>query len=391
MFKRSIKILVLTLCFFLSIEAHAKKTKRKAVEVSYLAGYDAYLNESNAVCAEEFEYIKDKLRYLPKEYRTRAKLYHAYCNTGLKQRVYAATIIQELDAAKLGSADRQTYELLASNLHKEIEDLNSYHPWVFPYYGSISFAPHLVDDAGSLYGLQGGIRYRNWELSAAAQQMNLNNVDGSTYSEGLYNIYYARSFSKFSLRTFFTYVLASTDSRRSVGVLGLGAVYPFKPTTIVSADLSYSHYPSAPLGGVSASQLTLSLDQNVYTWEKVKLNAQAASETIMTTANEKEDTVTEFELDPLYMRWVFGGIVTMWEVLSVGANTWFGKEALGVRNQGTLIFNKYVNYKSGFGLSIAWTLYPNWTAKLNYSKETFSIVSQDVTSTTIIVGLNAAF
>ena len=364
---------------------------KKATEEGFIAGYDAYLREFPLNCVQEFESIKDTLKFLSVKDRNRANLYEAYCCAKIGNRDYAAWLLNNVDKTHLTTNEQRTYLHLSENLTLEMQKYTSYYFWATAYFGSSSFSPKISEKSASLSGFYGGISHQSWEYNLGFETYSLSGVDNSyLYTQNLSHLNVGKIYNWGSLHGFYSNVTGTRSARISTNVYGAEALYIWNSKTAFILNLSYSMYTRSVLESLSAKQLSFTWDQALFNAKPFKFRGQVTSETIMTSSKYTEDDPTGFKLDKVYQRLAVGFLADK-EFLHLGLNAWFGKEALGVRNRGTLVFNALRNYKSGFGAKVAWNFYEGWFLKFDLSQETYAISTENISTMTYIYGLLVSF
>ncbi len=385
--KKLLCFLTLSTCVFTQ---HLQAKSQEGVEISFLAAFDAYLRDLYLICSQELESIKDDLDKLPPKIQNRAMLYHSYCQEKLKDNVYAASLLIQVDDSTLRRVDKNIYDTLATNLEVEIQKLTKAHVWFYGYFGQGSFSPVKTEKSASLYGFYGGYSRFSWGLGFGVEHYKLKSPptnSAHSYAQDMVNFSGHKILSKkTTLRGYTSKITAKRSAGVSGAVYGLGSTFTFSPLTILKVDLSYSAYPSSALGYLSASQGSVSIDQRLHTGATTNVNLNAIYEIIMATAKHKTDPTTGFKLKSQYQRWGVG-LLAAGKLVELGGNYWMGNEAFGVRNQGTQVYNALRNYISGYGIQASFHVKPYCTLKLQASDETYEVTTKKIKALTYIGGL----
>ncbi len=384
--------LIAVALFFCPSQVNAEDLTNRAVEVTYLAGYQAYLSGSYLVCATEFEEIKDSFDLLPGALAQRARLYHASCHQKLGYRAYAAYLLSKMNEAALSKPDQLKYRALASYLKKEIDELDRIYSWIFPYGGSGLFSPQSTFSSASLYGIYGGISVSGWSMGAGFESFNLSMTSGATsYSQLLSNLSVAKVISpSVSLRTNYTNISASGYSSYSGNIFGLGSSIGLGDSATLDLDINGSFYPSLSLGNVNVLQGTMALTQGLVRTQNFWLGIQLTSESIFPFASQRTDTSTGFTLGSSYQRWA-GSILTSLGSFLLNINAWTGSECFGVRNQGAMVFNAFRTFHYGYGASATAPVFSGVSLKLSASREQFTASSEKTLADSFLGGLQFNF
>jgi hypothetical protein len=388
------KLAQLALISAMSIGSRANASPSTlSTETAFLSGYDALLKNSLLTCAIEFESIKETIDELPRSLQERARLYRSYCNAGLKYKIYAAALFQEIDPKLLSAEDFRVYRSLRQSLREELQSLDLPSGWLFVYGGGGSFSPQSTESSSSLLGAFAGGTWRGLSTTIGVETFSLNLTGSSgSYKQTSTNMGFSYLIDKkWAPRIFASNVSVPSDFHVSTAVLGLGLSWYLSPKTSFDLEFSRSVYSDLiQLESVRANEVTLTVNQRLLSWQNSTTAMQITAETISTDASQRTDTTTGFVLNSRYQRWGVG-VNTSAATWQFGAAAWTGSEALGVRNQGTSIYNTLRNYKSGYAFSGMWSATSNIALKIAGSREVFSVSSDDVASTTFVGGLLFSF
>jgi hypothetical protein len=377
------------------IESFQKEMQAQILKIGLVAAKsNDYLK-----CATQMELIKDPSDLFEDKIKNKILFYRAYCNAKIGYNVFSAGLLEDVSSEVLAGNEMKMYTELIKLLSKELEARKKIYTYFTLYGGSLSYSPKITKSKASLYGISTSFipSLGGWDFNISVDQATFTLVDSSeNYTQTQANVSFGKNFlTNFSIRPFFTNISTSNSAEASGGnegrVMGVMGSYINSLTSKINLEYGYSVYPSFIIGKTTAREYVISWDKTLSTSTDYTIASKLLVEIIHPeSTNSNTDPSTGFVLKSHYERIALdlNFYIPSWEF---GLSGWTGAEALGTRNQGTIVFNALEERSRGLGATVKYDITPSSTSlKFSYASETI-LKPYSIKSSTLVGALTFIF
>lgn len=137
-------------------------------------------------------------------------------------------------------------------------------------------------------------------------------------------------------------------------------------------------------------QINGTFDQRLWSDSSTLLNVQFLLGIILPTAGSNYDSSSYFSLQSRYQR-LGVDLELRADAWQWGVLGWWGSEAFGVRNQGTLIYNALETHQFGWTAKMGYQFTPSNSVQCVFSQESFLAYGVNSLSSTFLLGMSVMF
>ena len=350
-------------------------------------GYFALLNRDYPLCASQFLLSLDSEGQI----FHRSHLYLAACQLMLGYKGYAAGNLSQVDEDSLEKKDAKLYQFLRSRLVADITRYERVYPGVSVYSGFLKYSQNYSKMNGSVMGALANASWKKWSLGAGVEKTSIHfRLTSNDYTQRQLHLDIGRWIDQeWRLKAGITYIRASTNSVNGT-VYGAGAGYTVDEKTNLALDVYYSSYPYSSLGQARAVQVNASMNKKLIDGVKGGLWGNLLLQGIFPSAEIKRNPLVNYELRSSYFR-VAAQMLADLNPVFLGVNGWIGRETLGVRNDGYVVYNALEDHVRGIGSSVEYAFSKKVSLKLAASNEISKVVTAVISSSVYSGMLNFNF
>lgn len=318
--------------------------------------------------------------------KDRATLYLAHCQSIYGRGADAGYNLDRIKSKNLTKEDRKLYKELTAKHQKDIDALNKLYFSATPYFGQGTTSPSTVKDASSFYGLSLGVSRPSWSVGAFYEgyTQKFKSAAAKSYTQAMTG----GQLGYFVLPNWrvsgsYTSIEGSIDQLKSIGVVGAQTDFYITPAVSLFLEYYSSTYPKllADSAGTykyagSASQVVAGLGFPIYNTTGYGFNGavsytgisptQAKDAAVVANQNLKDDTARYEAV-----------LSTYFAQANASLTYWSGKEVLGVRSRGAVVYNTTDLRKGGSKVNLGYTFTKNVGVGASYGTETYSSTDVD--------------
>jgi hypothetical protein len=357
-------------------------------ESHYLIGYFALLNGDFPTCTRQLENAVDSSDPWVKR---KAHLYLSDCQSLLGDKPAAAANLSQVDPAALDKADLAIYSRLQQVLGEDLERVHRYTLSISPYAGPVIYGSNSYISRGVIVGGKGSLAWDKWTVGAALEH-DLYTFRDSTqsYSQNMMHGDVAKQVQEnLRLKGGIT-AIDSTSNGHNVYALILNGNYVFREDMNATLGFSFSYYPKSLLAKITATELWADFNKRLVQGVKSSFWLKGTLEGVYPMATTKIDSSTGYQLQKLYLRLALQAFMLQ-DPFAIGLNGWLGKEALGVREEGLVIYNTLEDHTQGLGAFFSYLFSTKYSARISASREITHTVGSPIPESTYLGTFTARF
>ena len=356
-------------------------------EMNFLAGYHDYLNTDYLACSTHFlAALEEEV-----EAESRARLYLSFCQMKLGYTDAATYHYLQLNPKELSKVDEAILQTVKARLKKKIQEAQQFHASLALYTGGINYqsvgrgATPVNTSSLRGYGLYSFFQKERWSFTLSG--MNL----GTAASQGLIGLQrtYGQSWTLWTKG--FLFQGNSNSPQRALGG-GVGAQWSPSRSLQFKLNYFYSAFPSLGLSPLAVSQTTGAWRWNFYRSPTQLLGLELGYQALLPTAATTTDPSTGYSLSPFYQR-PYAQLFAQSRYFSLNIGGWSGREILGIRNEGNLLFstltssNPLEEHRYGWNIQLDFTPQPLWGIEATFIQEHIQIMQSEVDTRSLFLGL----
>ena len=363
----------------------------------YKIGYDLYLKKDYLGCASQLELLKEPNSDVSESIKNKILLYRSACNAQLGYKPYSAGLIDEVNEDQLTATEKDLANNLKKSLAAEIEAKNKILTYITLYGGAVKYSPEISKTKASLYGISTFFTpaKSGWDVSAALEKVKLTLIPStSSYDQTQVNVAVGKNFlTEYSVHLFYTNISTSNADSVSGGnkgnVVGASGSVVTSPTSKLTAEFSSSSYPVLSIGKTTVKEYVLYWDKTLMTASTYSIGSRLLVESVHPTAPRMTDS-TGFTLKSHYERYALD-LTLYFSSIYVGVTGWTGGEALGSRNQGSVVYNSLEERKHGYSAFVNFIFSTAASLKVSYSSEKIENATSSINGNTSVAALTFNF
>lgn len=368
-----------------SIDCRANANRDEAL---FEIGYWDYLNNNCDAAVSSFL----ALTYSEK-FENRARLYLAVCQTYLKYPKFAAANYNKIKRVNLNLNEQLIYDqYLTPRLATYAKEVKDFTILAAPYIGVVDHTPKFVKDTAYFQGIAAKVSKERYSVAAALEHFALSfHTATPGYSQTQYYGQYTYLLTpNLSLAGSFTFVNASLSTLQGILVGGIQFTYYPRQELTAGLEIYRSRYPKTILDKFSLQPKPIDVYQFTATGKYVKAFSEDFSVTgslALSGANSTYDHNSSL----LGSSDAEGARMKLEEKVkiqianrSVAVSYWHGREVLGVRGQGAVIYSSIGDrLNSGYSIDVGGTETENLGGNIIFGRENYVSSGNEISSSAL--------